>query len=213
MLSTTVKSRTAVCAVRTFTSTSAALAGRQGNRFRKPEKKFDVDFMEPFQFDDQTTIGHELFENIREVRQYLRKTQYELPKLSAYAKPFEPPTGTTIVQYKTQNYLGEGHAVERKVVLSVKVDDLKLTPVQRHKCLLLAGPRYHVDSDQLIISSEKFPHRKQNKKHVDDLLSALLKEAKDETDTFADIPLNLPQRKQRLAFPKEWARPPQQQQE
>ena len=64
------------------------------------------------------------------------------------------------------------------MVLSVKVDDLKLTPVQRHKCLLLAGPRYHVDTDQLIISSEKFPHRKQNKKHVDDLLSALLKEAK-----------------------------------
>ena len=31
---------------------------------------------------NQTTIGHELFDNIREVRKYLRKAQYELPKLS-----------------------------------------------------------------------------------------------------------------------------------
>lgn len=66
---------------RTFASTTIALAGRQGGRFRRPEKKYDVDHMEQFQFDDQTTMGHDLFENIRTVRQYLRKTEYELPKL------------------------------------------------------------------------------------------------------------------------------------
>lgn len=74
-------------AVRQFSSTSVALAGRQGGgQRRKAEKKFDVDFMPKFDFDDQTTIGHSLFENIREVRQYLRKTEFELPKLNGMVK-------------------------------------------------------------------------------------------------------------------------------
>jgi hypothetical protein len=69
--------------VRQFSTTSIALAGRQGPpQRRKAEKKFDVDFMPKFDFDDQTTIGHNLFENIREVRQYLRKAEFELPKLN-----------------------------------------------------------------------------------------------------------------------------------
>ncbi|ORZ25190.1 mitochondrial ribosomal subunit protein-domain-containing protein [Absidia repens] len=213
MLSNITRSTTSALNVRLFSSASVAMAGRQGGRFRKPEKKYDVSHMEQFAFDDQTTIGHELFENIRHVRQYLRKTKYELPKLSAYAKPFVPPTSEEIVTYKTQTYCGEGHPVERKVVLTVKVADLKLTDTQRHKFLLLAGPRYHVDSDELIMSSEKFPQVKQNKKYVSDLLQTLLKEAKDDKDTFADIPLDLPQPKKKLVFPAEWARPQKQQQQ
>ncbi|KAI9494086.1 mitochondrial ribosomal subunit protein-domain-containing protein [Zychaea mexicana] len=196
-------------ACRAFSSTAITMAGRQGGRFRKPEKKFDVNFMEKFDFDDQTTIGHELFENIRNIRQYLRKTEYELPRLQSFAKPFEPPTSEQIVKYKVQNYLGEGHPVERKVVLSVKVSDLKLDAKEKHKFLLLAGPRYHVDSDEFVLSSEKFPHRKQNKKYVSDTLKKLLTEAKDMKDTFEDIPLKLPTPKKQLQFPKGWARPPQ----
>lgn len=69
-------------AVKQFSTSSAVLAGRQFGNRRAATKKFDVDFMPKFNFDDQTTIGHNLFENIREVRQYLRKTEYELPKLS-----------------------------------------------------------------------------------------------------------------------------------
>ncbi|CDH54045.1 37s ribosomal protein [Lichtheimia corymbifera JMRC:FSU:9682] len=198
---------------RTFASTTIALAGRQGGRFRRPEKKYDVDHMEQFQFDDQTTMGHDLFENIRTVRQYLRKTEYELPKLKSFAKPFVPPKSDQILKLKSHSYLGEGHPVERKVVLSVKVTDLKLSDSERHKFLLLAGPRYHVDTDELVLSSEKFPHRKQNKKYVRDTLDALLKESKNTNDTFADIPLDLPQPKKKLQFPKEWARPQQQQQQ
>ncbi|CDS13300.1 hypothetical protein LRAMOSA05478 [Lichtheimia ramosa] len=198
---------------RAFASTTIALAGRQGGRFRRPEKKYDVDHMEQFQFDDQTTMGHDLFENIRTVRQYLRKTEYELPKLKSFAKPFVPPTSDQILKFKSHTYLGEGHPVERKVVLSVKVDDLKLSNTERHKFLLLAGPRYHVDTDELILSSEKFPHRKQNKKYVRDTLDALLKESKNTNDTFEDIPLDLPQPKKKLQFPKEWARPQQQPQQ
>ncbi|KAI8982007.1 mitochondrial ribosomal subunit protein-domain-containing protein [Mycotypha africana] len=193
-------------AVKQFSTSSAALVGRQTTGRRKPAKKYDVDDMPKFNFDDQTTIGHELFNNIREVRKYLRKTEFELPKLSAYAKPFEPPKASHILKFKTHTYVGEGHPVERKVVLSVKVDDLKLDAEEKHKFLLLSGPRYNVNTGELTMSCERFPQIKQNKKFLIDALKKLVKEAKDKTDTFADVPLNLPKPKQRLEFPKEWIR-------
>lgn len=102
----------------------------------------------------------------------------KLTRKTAFAKPFEPPSSDQILKFKTHNYLGEGHPVERKVVLSVKVADLKLNDQERHKLLLLSGPRYHVDTDELILSCEKFPHRKQNKKYLKDVLQRLLKESK-----------------------------------
>ncbi|EIE76552.1 hypothetical protein RO3G_01256 [Rhizopus delemar RA 99-880] len=111
--------------------------------------------MPRFEFDDQTTLGHNLFDNIRQVRQYLRKTEFELPKLNVYAKPFEAPSSDQILKFKSHTYLGEGHPVERKVVLSVKVDDLKLNDTEKHKFLLLSGPRYHVDTEELIMSRSK----------------------------------------------------------
>ncbi|KAG1252588.1 hypothetical protein G6F68_011720 [Rhizopus microsporus] len=193
-------------ACRSFSTAPVTLAGRQGAR-RKPAKKFDVDNMPRFEFDDQTTLGHNLFDNIRQVRQYLRKTEFELPKLNVYAKPFEAPSSDQILKFKSHTYLGEGHPVERKVVLSVKVDDLKLNDTEKHKFLLLSGPRYNVDTQELIMSSERFPKRQQNKKFLIDNLNKLIKEAKDTKDTFADVPLNLPKPKTRLEFPKEWLKP------
>ncbi|KAI8376253.1 mitochondrial ribosomal subunit protein-domain-containing protein [Radiomyces spectabilis] len=194
---------------RSFSAAPAVFAGRIGARTKKPAKKYDVEAMEPFEFDDQTTIGHDLFNNIREVRQYLRKTNYELPKLKAFAKPFVPPSSDAILKFKSHNYLGEGHPVEKKAVLSVKVSDLQLKDVEKHKFLLLCGRRYQVDTDELVMSSEKFPYRKQNKKFLIDTLNRLLAEAKDAKDTFADVPLDLPQPKKKLQFPMEWARPAQ----
>ncbi|OBZ87237.1 37S ribosomal protein S24, mitochondrial [Choanephora cucurbitarum] len=204
---TLTKSSTVQVAVRQLSTSSPALAGRQAPR-RKAEKKFDVDFMPKFDFDDQTTIGHSIFDNIREVRKYLRKTEFELPKLNAYAKPFEAPKADQILKFKSHTYLGEGHPVERKAVLSVNVDKLELSETEKHKFLLLSGSRYNVNTNELVMSSERFPHRKQNKKFLIDTLNKLIKESKDTKDTFADIPLNLPKPKQRLEFPKEWIRSP-----
>lgn len=82
MLKQVVNINTNKVALKQFSTSSIALAGRQTGGRRKAEKKFDVDFMPKFDFDDQTTIGHNLFENIREVRKYLRKTEFELPKLN-----------------------------------------------------------------------------------------------------------------------------------
>lgn len=90
MLRQVVNKGSVLPTIRQFSTTSIVLAGRQGagGQRRKAEKKFDVEFMPKFDFDDQTTIGHSLFENIREVRQYLRKTEFELPKLNGKIKAF-----------------------------------------------------------------------------------------------------------------------------
>ncbi|KAG1437295.1 hypothetical protein G6F56_013176 [Rhizopus delemar] len=156
--------------IRSFSTAPVALAGRQLGR-KKPAIKYSVDDMPKFEFDDQTTLGHLLFDNIREVRKYLRKTEFELPKLNA-------PRADQILKFKTHSYLGEGHPVERKVVLSVKVSDLKLNDTEKHKFLLLSGPRYNVNTEELVMSSEKFPKRQQNKKFLIDTLNKLIKEAK-----------------------------------
>ena len=106
-----------------------------------------------------------------------RLTQY-INLVIVYAKPFEAPSSDQILKFKSHTYLGEGHPVERKVVLSVKVDDLKLNDTEKHKFLLLSGPRYNVDTQELIMSSERFPKRQQNKKFLIDNLNKLIKEAK-----------------------------------
>lgn len=67
--------------MRALSTSAFQMAGRQ-RPGRRSEHPFDVENMEKFNFDDQTTIGHELFDNIREVRHYLRKAKYEIPKLS-----------------------------------------------------------------------------------------------------------------------------------
>lgn len=96
----------------------------------------------------------------------------------AFAKPFEAPTTDQILRVKSHTYVGEGHPVEKKVVLNVKVSDLNLNATEKHKFLLLSGSRYNVNTEELVMSSERFPHRKQNKKYLLDVLNKLIIEAK-----------------------------------
>lgn len=131
--------------------------------------------------------------------------------------------------------MGEPHPVESKCVLNVKVEHLGLNASERHKLLVLSGPRYNPDNDELTLSSEKFPYVNQNKKYLSDLLDKIIAEAKvryicnilssifffhffksvffvpsqDTTENFADIPLDTRhvKSKKKLEFPAEWARP------
>lgn len=74
--------------------------------------------------------------------------------------------------------MGEPHPVESKCVLNVKVEQLGLNASERHKLLVLSGPRYNPDNDELTLSSEKFPYVNQNKKYLSDLLDKIIAEAK-----------------------------------
>ncbi|KAF9192744.1 hypothetical protein BGZ51_004912 [Haplosporangium sp. Z 767] len=172
----------------------------------------DISNLEEFKFDDSTTVGHDSLENQREVRKYLRITKYELPKLKAYVKPFQPPSKTQILRFRTSTYIGEiNHPAAPKVVLTVDTKSLPLTNAELHKFLLLVGSRYDPVKEQIKMSCEKFQDRSQNFKWLSDTLDKLINEAKKEPEAVSDMPLDLryaaKHMKPKLRFPKEWNRP------
>ncbi|KAG0345935.1 37S ribosomal protein S24, mitochondrial [Podila humilis] len=172
----------------------------------------DISNLEDFQFDDSTTVGYDTLENQREVRKYLRIAKYELPKLKAYVKPFQPPTTTQILRFRTTTYLGEvNHPAAPKVVLTVGIKQLPLTDLELHKFLLLVGSRYDPVQEQIKMSCEKFSDRSQNFKWLSDVLDKLIDEAKKDPESVKDVALDLRHAqkamKPKIRFPKEWNRP------
>ncbi|KAF9430062.1 37S ribosomal protein S24, mitochondrial [Podila epigama] len=205
-------------AVRTF-MTSLAMADRPRSKALGAIRSsgdskdgFDITNLEEFNFDDSTTTGYDQLEAQREVRKYLRITKYELPKLKAFAKPFQPPSKTEILRFRTTTYLGEpNHPAARKVVMTVPTKSLPLTNPELHKFLLLVGPRYDPVHEQIKMSCERFADRSQNFKWLSDVLDTLINEAKKDPETVADVPLDLRHAakamKPKVRFPKEWNRP------
>ncbi|KAK3834614.1 MAG: mitochondrial ribosomal subunit protein-domain-containing protein [Linnemannia elongata] len=172
----------------------------------------DITNLEDFQFDDSSTIGYDRMEAQREVRKYLRITKYELPKLKAFVKPFQAPTNTQILRFRTTTYLGESnHPAGPKVVMTVDTKSLPLTNAELHKFLLLVGSRYNPVNNEIKMSCEKFQDRSQNFKWLSDTLDKLINEAKKEPESVSDVPLDLRHAaksiKPKVRFPKEWNRP------
>ncbi|KAG0053263.1 37S ribosomal protein S24, mitochondrial [Gryganskiella cystojenkinii] len=172
----------------------------------------DITNLEEFGFDDSTTIGYDHMDTQKEVRKYLRITKYELPKLKAFVKPFQPPTKTQILRFRTSTYIGESnHPAAPKVVMTVDTKSLPLTNPELHKFLLLVGPRYDPVNEAIKMSCEKFQDRSQNFKWLSDTLDKLIEEAKKNPEEMQEVPLDLRHAAKNLRpkvrFPKEWNRP------
>ncbi|KAI9232751.1 MAG: mitochondrial ribosomal subunit protein-domain-containing protein [Podila humilis] len=205
-------------AVRSF-MTSVAVADRPRSKALGAVRtgggskdSMDISNLEDFQFDDSTTVGYDSLEAQREVRKYLRIAKYELPKLKAFVKPFQPPTQTQILRFRTSTYLGEAnHPAAPKVVLTVPTKSLPLTNPELHKFLLLVGPRYDPVKEQIKMSCEKFADRSQNFKWLSDVMDKLINEAKKDPESVKDVELDLrhaaKSMKPKVRFPKEWNRP------
>lgn len=136
------------------------------------------------------------------------KVQNSHLNLSELAKPFTLPPETHILRFRYTTYMGESHPAESKVVVELATQDLVpryLTEAQRQTLLKLVGPRYNPDTDIVHMSCEKFETRAQNKRYLGDIVTTLLKEAK-EGDSFADIPLDLRHHKPKKThrFPESW---------
>ncbi|CCJ30334.1 unnamed protein product [Pneumocystis jirovecii] len=173
---------------------------RQNHReYRKKDTKMDEHY-------GITSLGHIYLNEHREIREYYRKTAWELPTLSKFSIPYEPPEKSQVLKFRYTSYFGEKHPAESKVTLEILLNNLALTPTERHKLIILAGPRYNPLTDILKFSCELFPYRIQNKKYLNEQLYKLIKEAKDTSDTFEDIPQDFRhvKSKRRLVFPKEW---------
>lgn len=174
----------------------------------------------PFKYDDIPALGHLNLREHRVQREYNRVAAYELPQLSQYAAPYQPPSKSQVLRFRYTTYMGEEHQGESKVVVTFKTNDLsELNDKQRHKLRVLAGTRYDHETDTVKISSQAYPEAAQNVRYLGEIVRDLLAEAKDiSKETFEDIPLNINHvqaRKRRNKgiyssqhqFPEEWKRP------
>ncbi|RCI08389.1 hypothetical protein L249_8851 [Ophiocordyceps polyrhachis-furcata BCC 54312] len=159
-----------------------------------------------FDEDDMTSMAHGKLDEVREMRHYARLIAWELPLLSKFAKPFTLPKEDQVLRWRYTTYMGESHPAQKKVVVQFAVDNMGLTPVQANKLRKLAGPRYDPTMDMIKMSCESFEFAAQNRRYLSDMVDKLMAEAKDPTDTFEDVPLDL--RHKRIAFkprfPLEW---------
>lgn len=170
----------------------------------------------PFMFDELPSQAQDLVAQHREQRFYNRLAAYELPLLAQYRQPYKKLAAKTHpVQYRFTTYLGEDHPNASKVVLQAKTQDLGLNSKELHKFRLLARTRYDHLTDIFKMSTSKFPEPAQNARYLNDTFQKLLKESKDLTEDFSDVPLdtrhtlakNLRKKRHNYVFPEEWKRP------
>ncbi|KAF3760820.1 hypothetical protein M406DRAFT_267226 [Cryphonectria parasitica EP155] len=159
-----------------------------------------------FRENDMTDIAHAKLEEHREQRAYARIAIWEMPLLAKFAKPFEPPTMNEPLRFRYTSYMGEYHPAEKKVVVEFSPADFGLTDIQQEKMKKLAGPRYNPEKQTIKMSCESFEHQAQNKRYLAETVEKLVADAKDPTDDFADVPLDLRHHKIKAKpkFPKEW---------
>lgn len=177
------------------------------NIYDEQDRTFDMDDMEEWEFDDHHTYSHMLLESFRDVRKYARQIKFEHPTLAEHAKPYRPPPTSHVLKFERTVTLGDKYqAKDRKVVLRVQVSQLGLKGPQLHKFLLLVGPRYNPETDELKMSETREPSSLMNKKRLADTLSELISESKKTDDMFADVPLSFGHHKYKykMPFPAEW---------
>ena len=122
-------------------------------------------------------------------------------------KPFKPPNSSQPLRFRYTTYLGEQHPASSKVVVEFCPSDMTdLTQIQRDKLIKLCGARYNPSSEIVRLNCESFPNQAQNKRYLADRVNKLLAEARDDSDTFADVPFDFRYHKPHIKheFPKNW---------
>lgn len=151
---------------------------------------------------------------LRQKEHLKRLMAYELPLLAKLRQPYEPKSDKETplkVTYNT-DFSNGSNSSNRKVTLSVKLDDLSLNEKQQHKFIVLSGNKFNHNTRSLRFSVEDSPEPSQNARLIGDRFLRLLTESKDLTDDLSDIPIDTrhtkPQKK-RASFPDAWKRPDQ----
>jgi small subunit ribosomal protein S35 len=139
----------------------------------------------------------------------IRIAAWEMPRLSALAKPYDYSKDRGILRWRYTTYMGELHPAAHKVVVQFKPSELPdMTEAQRLKLCKLAGPRYNPLNGLLKMSCESFDSQAQNKRHLGHVIKKLIAEAKDpNADSFEDVPLDtrhVAKHKPRPKFPEHW---------
>ncbi|KAK6337367.1 37S ribosomal protein S24, mitochondrial [Orbilia blumenaviensis] len=178
--------------------------------FLPPARREDDDDMDPMLWSwnstDISSMAHDELEEHREARKYARLAVYDMPRLSKFVKPFQVPGPGQVLRFRYTTHMGVSHPTDKKVVMECCPEDLGLTRVQTDKLIKLCGARYNPTSKLLKFSCEMFEHQHQNKRWLSELMDKLIIEAKDDTDTFEDVPFDFRHHtfKAQPSFPKEW---------
>ncbi|WOO82094.1 uncharacterized protein LOC62_04G005596 [Vanrija pseudolonga] len=212
--------RTAVpSAARAFGTTSAKSAPRTPGKSKEDELRpgaeaYDLDDLNPFLFDDTTSIGHRRLLEIDAARQLFSKLELDRESLLAQARKFREPKGKIRIT-STVDLSDPDSPYNQKRVLVAPVSALPLKTadaIQRFK--LLAGPRwspgrpgraelgknaagaFNLEAEDklskdgwLKIAEERLPLGRQNRKSVSDILDKLVEAANDPK---SPLPANQP---------------------
>ncbi|KAF7529651.1 hypothetical protein G7054_g9794 [Neopestalotiopsis clavispora] len=193
-------------------SVSSSMSARVPKKSFWGEDEEDPDYLsstideEDYNEEDMLSIAHGKLDEHREYREYARIAAWQMPLLSKLAQPFEPPTKEQCLRFRYTSYMGENHPAASKVVVEFSPKDLGLTSAQQLKLKKLLGARWNPETNIAKMSCEQFDHQAQNKRYLADLVNKLVVEAKDPTDTFADVPLDTRHHKIKTKpkFPKQW---------
>ncbi|QIW99894.1 hypothetical protein AMS68_005412 [Peltaster fructicola] len=181
----------------------------------------EVEELSPsFNINDISSMAHVELETHRELRDLARRAAWEMPLLSKLSKPFQPPTSAQPLRWRFTTYLGELHPAAQKVVVEFCLRDLQSVSEQERQTMRkIAGPRWDPNTDIIKMSCESFETQAQNKRHLAETITALIKEAKEGADKFTDVPIDMRHSAARakrrhkrtpgVKFPDEWRMTPE----
>ncbi|KIL00247.1 hypothetical protein PAXRUDRAFT_821862 [Paxillus rubicundulus Ve08.2h10] len=175
-----------------------------------PDEMLELSITESFpkfNGDDIPSGAHLALHQQRQVTNYLRLIENEMPKFVSFRKPFIPPTADTPLVIRSVDYAGESHPLTAKRTVVVPVAQLPLAgDMARHKLKLVAGARWTpeppknagvpLDREEgmhgyIKIACEDFPRPAMNLKWISDTIDKLVAEANDETSScYQDLPLD-----------------------
>ncbi|RLV94317.1 37S ribosomal protein S24 mitochondrial [Spathaspora sp. JA1] len=149
----------------------------------------------------------------KRIENLYRVSAYELPLLAKYRETYVPKSESPLkLSYYSDFSEDVNNKYNRKVKLTVQIDDLQLSPKQQHKFKLLAGNKFNHETNKFTFKYDNFPEAAQNSRFVVETFNKLLTQSKDLTDDFSDIPLDTRHMKPFIKrvepqFPEAWKRP------
>ncbi|CAH6718214.1 37S ribosomal protein S24, mitochondrial [[Candida] jaroonii] len=137
---------------------------------------------------------------------------FEMPLLAKYRQPYTPKTNkeTPIKLTYHSDFSNDSNNSNRKVTLTVALKDLALNEKQQKKFIILSGNKINHETNILKFSVDESEQPTQNARIIVERFNKLVEAAKDLTDDFADIPIDIRSTKMKKklpVFPKEWKKP------
>lgn len=150
--------------------------------------------------------------DLRRREHLTRISAFEMPLLAKLREEYQPKSdkeNPVRLTYYT-DFSNESNSSNRKVTLQVSLKDLDLTEPQQRKFIILSGNKFNHNTKCLKFSVDEHPEPTQNAKLIMERFNRLLKESRDLTDDFADIPIDTRHSKPvkpKAKFPDSWKKP------